>query len=216
MNQVKTIFFASRPSFLILSLSIVLLAASVAHYDGAIMSSPLFFLTLLGAVLAHAAVNLLNEYQDHLSGLDFMTQKTPFSGGSGSLQQSPEVAKTVFMTVKMILLVLVLLGGYFIYAIGWQLLPLGLLGIGMIMLYTSVITKRPWLCLIFPGLAFGPVMLLSCYFIFSGQFSWLVLALSLIPFFLVNNLLLLNQVPDIDADKKVGRFNVLMKLGIPA
>ena len=32
-------------------------------------------------------------------------------------------------------------------------------------------------------------------------------------FFLVNNLLLLNQVPDIRADKTVGRFNVWMFLG---
>ena len=33
-------------------------------------------------------------------------------------------------------------------------------------------------------------------------------------FFLVNNLLLLNQVPDLQADKKVGRNNILMKFGV--
>lgn len=214
MNQIKTVFLAARPNFLILSLSIVFLAVSIAKFEGAAIPIPLFVFTLLGAVLAHAAVNLLNEYQDHLSGLDFMTQKTPFSGGSGALQQNPKAAKNVINTVKIILGVLVLIGVYFIYAIGWQLLPLGVLGLALIVFYTRNITQYPWLCLISPGLAFGPVMLLSCYFVFTGQFSLLALALSLIPFFLVNNLLLLNQVPDLEADKKVGRFNILMKIGV--
>ncbi|GAB6070189.1 hypothetical protein JCM30760_12860 [Thiomicrorhabdus hydrogeniphila] len=214
MNHFKTVFFASRPSFLILSLSIVILAASIAEHDGAEVSVSLFIVTLLGAVLSHAAVNLLNEYQDHLSGLDFITQKTPFSGGSGSLQQNPQAAKNVLNTVKIILGVLVLIGVYFVYTIGWQLLPLGILGIALIVFYTSNITRYPLLCLISPGLAFGPVMLLSCYFVFTGQFSILAFVLSFIPFFLVNNLLLLNQVPDLEADKKIGRFNILMKIGI--
>ncbi|MGP1665772.1 MAG: UbiA family prenyltransferase, partial [Rhodanobacter sp.] len=43
-----------------------------------------------------------------------------------------------------------------------------------------------------------------------------VLLLSLVPFFLVNNLLLLNQIPDVDADRKVGRRTFPIQYGLTA
>jgi 1,4-dihydroxy-2-naphthoate octaprenyltransferase len=38
----------------------------------------------------HGAVNAFNEYEDIKSGLDFKTQRTPFSGGSGTIVPVPE------------------------------------------------------------------------------------------------------------------------------
>ncbi|BCN93465.1 1,4-dihydroxy-2-naphthoate octaprenyltransferase [Thiomicrorhabdus immobilis] len=171
-------------------------------------------MTMLGALLAHIAVNLLNEYQDNLSGLDFMTAKTPFSGGSGALQLNPNAANAVLNTFRVSVLLLIGLGIAFLFLKGWQILPIGVVGLSIVILYTSKITKSPWFCLISPGLAFGPLMVLGSYFVLTGQLSWLVLSLSMVPFFLVNNLLLLNQLPDLQADKKVGRYNILMKLGV--
>ncbi len=205
---------AARPNFLLLSVSVVLLAAALASYEGVNWSWWVFVITLLGAVLAHAAVNLLNEYQDNLSGLDFMTDKTPFSGGSGALQANPLASQAVLNAFKLCLLLLVVIGGNFIYLKGWQILPIGLVGLLIVIFYTSKITKSPWLCLISPGLAFGPLMILGSYFVLTGELSWLAFSLSLVPFFLVNNLLLLNQIPDLKADEKVGRYNILMKLGV--
>ncbi|VAW49934.1 FIG00784479: hypothetical protein [hydrothermal vent metagenome] len=209
--MIKTLLLTSRPPFLLLSLSIVLLGTAIALYQGAQWSIGLFVLITVGAVLSHAAVNMLNEYQDFQSGLDAITDKTPFSGGSGALPSHPAAAPYVLNMVKVILFLLVLLGGYFVALKGWQILPLGLLGVLLIVTYTSNITRLPWICLIAPGLAFGPVMVLGVYFVWTGSFSWLAACLSLIPFFLVNNLLLLNQVPDLKADQVVGRFNILMK-----
>lgn len=214
MRQFKTVLMAARPNFLLLSVSVVLLAAVLASYQGVNWSWWVFAITLLGAVLAHAAVNLLNEYQDNLSGLDFITDKTPFSGGSGALQANPMASKAVFNTFKVCLLLLVVIGLSFIYLKGWQVLPIGVVGLLIVVFYTSKITKLPWVCLIAPGLAFGPLMILGSYFVLTGELSWLAFSLSLIPFFLVNNLLLLNQVPDLKADEKVGRYNILMKLGV--
>jgi len=214
--MIKTLLLTARPPFLLLSLSIVLLGTAIALYQGAQWSTGLFVLIMLGALLSHAAVNMLNEYQDFQSGLDATTDKTPFSGGSGALPNHPEAAPYVLNIVKIILFLLVLLGGYFVVLKGWQILPLGLLGVLLIVTYTSNITRLPWVCFIAPGLAFGPVMVLSIYFVWTGGFSWLAACLSLIPFFLVNNLLLLNQVPDLKADQAVGRFNILMKHGVKA
>ncbi len=212
--MLKTLFLTSRPQFLLLSFSVVLLGSAIALYDGADWSGALFSLIVVGAVLSHAAVNILNEYQDFQSGLDATTQKTPYSGGSGALQNNPSAAPWVLKLFFVTLSVLVLLGGYFIALKGWQLLPLGLAGLLVIVTYTSTITRLPWICLITPGAAFGPLMVLGTYFVWTGTFSSLALILSLVPFFLVNNLLLLNQVPDLHADRGVGRFNILMKLGV--
>lgn len=214
MNNVKTVVLATRPSFLILSVSVIFMTAAIAQHEQNQWSNWMFAITLVGAVLAHAAVNLLNEYQDHLSGLDFNTHKTPFSGGSGSLQLNPKALKSVFNTFKAIVVLLISIGLWFVYQVGWQILPLGLAGLVIIFLYTRYITKHPWLCLIAPGLAFGPIMVMGCYFVLTGQFSSMAMLLSLVPFFMVNNLLLLNQVPDLQADKEVGRYNLLMKIGL--
>lgn len=214
LTHFKTIFFATRPNFLILSFSIVFMSASIAHYEAQDWSWLMFTLTLSGAVLAHAAVNLLNEYQDNQSGLDFMTPKTPFSGGSGSLQANPLAEASVLNAFKVVMSLLMLIGIWVVYKVGWQIVPLGLTGLAMIVFYTKNITKKPWLCLVSPGLAFGPIMVLASYFVLTGSFSWLTFALSMVPFFLVNNLLLLNQVPDLTADKTVGRYNLLMEIGV--
>ena len=49
----------------------------------------------IGAISAHIGVNTFNEYADFKSGLDSLTRRTPFSGGSGSLPQNPALATAV-------------------------------------------------------------------------------------------------------------------------
>lgn len=214
VSIVTAVFLTCRPQFLVLSFSVVIFATAIALYGGALWSAKLFGLVLLGALLAHAAVNMLNEYQDFHSGLDSTTQRTPFSGGSGALQSTPQAAPWVLRSVFILVVILAGLAVYFTLLKGWMILPIGVAGLLIALTYTTWITRQPWLCLISPGLAFGPLMVLGVYFIWTGSFSWLALALSLVPFFLTNNLLLLNQIPDITADRTVGRFNILMKLGL--
>lgn len=212
-NNFITLVGTMRPPFLVLTVSVVCLGAALASYQGFEWSLGLFLLVLIGALSAHIAVNMLNEYEDYKSGLDSMTQRTPFSGGSGSLQSNESASQQVFNVGWAFIGIVVILGLYFIYLRGWALIPLGIIGLLVIALYTPKITKSPWLCLIAPGLAFGPLMVMGTYFVLTGEYNWLVLTISLVPFFLVNNLLLLNQFPDLDADKQVGRLNLLMLLG---
>jgi 1,4-dihydroxy-2-naphthoate octaprenyltransferase len=63
------------------------------------------------------------------------------------------------------------------------------------------------LVLITPGLGFGPLMVVGTHYALTAEYSTTALQLSMIPFFLVNNLLLLNQIPDVEADRSVGRDN---------
>ena len=56
-------------------------------------------------------------------------------------------------------------------------------------------------------------MVMGTDFVLSGSYSWTAFIASLVPFFLVSDLLLLNQFPDVDADKGVGRNNLPIVIG---
>lgn len=205
-----------RLPFLVLAPVCVLLAMSIASYQQVDFSIIHVFIALTGALSAHIAVNTINEYQDFKSGLDFKTKPTPFSGGSGLLPANPHLAEKVFVVSVIYLLVTVIVGCYFVYLHGWKILPLGLIGLLIIVTYTKWINRSALLCLIAPGLGFGTLIVGGSYFCLTGEFNNGMWVISIIPFLLTNNLLLLNQYPDIDADKRVGRNHFPIKYGVKA
>ena len=162
-------------------------------------------MAMVGAVAAHVAANTLNDYFDFKSGLDLLTKPTPFSGGSGVLPGEKLEPKTVLALGLGSLAVAVVIGILLMAIRGWAMLviviPAGLL----IVSYTQYITRSPWLCLLVPGVAFGPLMATGAFFALNGTFNTTVLAASVVPGFLVSGLLLLNQFPDIEADRASGR-----------
>jgi 1,4-dihydroxy-2-naphthoate octaprenyltransferase len=56
-------------------------------------------------------------------------------------------------------------------------------------------------------------MVMGTHFALTGSYSWTAFVASLVPFFLVSNLLLLNQFPDVEADRAVGRRHLLIRTG---
>ncbi|MAT51926.1 MAG: hypothetical protein CMK32_12160 [Porticoccaceae bacterium] len=173
-------------------------------------------LVLVAGLCAHIAVNALNEYDDFLSGLDFHTTKTPFSGGSGTLVADNDFAPVALYVGVIALLVVLSIGGYFLLTSGHQLAAPGLLGVAIILAYTKWINRLPMLCLLAPGLGFGLLMVNLAGLVLTGQLSAEVFWLSLPVTFLVSNLLLVNQFPDVEADAGAGRRHLPVVLGVPA
>ncbi|MCP4687872.1 MAG: prenyltransferase [Desulfobacterales bacterium] len=202
-----------RPPFLILTPACVLLGVATAVYGGSEIDLFYLFLVMVGAVSAHISVNALNEYDDFKTGLDFATERTPFSGGSGTLPRMPEKAWIALLTGLATLAITAGIGFYFVYVRGFWLLPLGALGLVTVAAYTRWLTKSAFFCLIAPGVGFGPLMVMGADFVLSGSYSLTALAASLVPFFLVSDLLLLNQFPDVDADRKIGRRHLPISVG---
>ncbi|TDQ37818.1 1,4-dihydroxy-2-naphthoate octaprenyltransferase [Thiopseudomonas denitrificans] len=212
-TMIRTLLRTSRPPFLLLPLAIVALSLALACRYGADWSALPSWLVLAGALAAHAAVNVLNEVYDARSGLDERTQRTPFSGGSGALQEQPQLVYAAHCLGLALVALVSAIGLYLVWLRGWGLLPIGLAGLLVVMAYTPKITSSPWFCLIAPGLGFGPLMMLGSHFALTGEYSLTMPVCSLIPFFLVNNLLLLNQFPDLEADRSIGRNNILIAKG---
>jgi len=202
-----------RPNFLILTPACVLLGIATAFWSGASLNPVYIILILAGALMAHTSVNALNEYFDFKSGLDLITVKTPFSGGTKSLPENPEKAHLALITGLVSLALVAFIGIYFLMERGLWLLPIGIIGIILVYAYTPFITRHPFLCLISPGLGFGPLMVMGTDFMLTGHYSWTAAWASLVPFFLVNDLLLLNQFPDVEADRQFNRDHYPIRLG---
>jgi 1,4-dihydroxy-2-naphthoate octaprenyltransferase len=213
MKNFKFLLDPIRLPFLILTPACVLLGLATAFMTSRQINWFHLILVLIGAISAHISVNVFNEYFDFKSGLDAKTTRTPFSGGSGRLPENPEMERSTWIMGWVFLTMIVVIGIYFGFKIGLGIIPLGLLGLLIIYFYTEWITRYPLLCLIAPGLGFGPLMVMGTDFVLSGGYSWTAFIASLVPFFLVSNLLLLNQFPDMEADQSIGRKHYPIQIG---
>lgn len=213
MRKIAIYFRQTRPHFLILTPVCFTLGASMAISKAGAINIRYLVVSFLGALAAHIAVNVLNDYFDFRSGLDLRTSPTPFSGGSGILPRkymSPSAALSFGLASFS---VTVAVGAYFLLARGWGILLVGLPGLLLVGVYTQCLTRSPVLCSLAPGLGFGPCMVLGSYYVLQGSYGWTAVAASLVPGFLVSNLLLLNQFPDTQADRSIGRRHLPIVIG---
>ena len=205
MRKLKLLLGPMRVPFLLLPPACVALGAGTACWKGYAIHWPDILWVLIGAVSAHISVNAFNEYFDFQSGLDHMTRRTPFSGGSGTLPAHPEMVRPTFYLAWSTLILTAAIGVYFVRLRGWQLMPLGLFGLLLLITYTTWWVYHPVMCLIAPGLGFGVLMVMGTHFALAGAYDLTAFTASLVPTFLVSDLLLLNQFPDVEADRDIGR-----------
>lgn len=201
----------TRPQFLMLSVVLGITGACIAWYDG-------FFniwealLATFGLILTHMSVNSLNDYFDYRSGIDKVISITPFSGGSGMIRAGRLTEREVLWIGIITLLLAVPVGIYFILAKGWLLLPLLIVAALCVVLYSPLILKCHWPEWS-PGLGLGVLPVLGMYFSQTGMYTWQALIASVPSGFLVHNLLLLNEFPDVEADKVNNRKTLPITLG---
>lgn len=213
MKNWKPLLGTMRLPFVILAPACVLVGLGTAYWQTGHINWFYSVLALIAGISAHISVNAFNEYFDFKTDLDARTQKTPFSGGSGTLQAHPELANGALVISWVTLAISALIGLYFASVWGWWVILFGIVGLILLYGYTAWMVYQPALCLIAPGLGFGPLMVLSTHFALTGTFTWQALIASLVPFFLVSNLLLLNQFPDVEADRSIGRRHYPILLG---
>ena len=210
--RLKSWFLETRPQFLILSVVLVFLGSSIAWFDGH-FSWGTALLAGFGLILTHVSVNTLNDYADFRSGVDLKTQRTPFSGGSGILPAKLLKPAQVLWLGLGSLVIAVAIGIYFIITTGLLLLPLLVVAGLCIVLYTPLVLKTPspeWAA----GLGLGTLPILGAYFVQTGSYSLPVFIASIPSGILVYNLLLLNEFPDVEADKVAHRKTLPITSGL--
>ena len=112
-----------RFHFIPLTVILVSLGTAIAAYEGFFHWGH-FLLAMIGSILVHMTVNVINDYHDYVDGIDLNTQRTPFSGGSGVLPSSLLKPKQAFWFATICLFMAMVIGFYFVMVRGWLLFPL--------------------------------------------------------------------------------------------
>lgn len=235
-SRLKLWIRAVRAPFFTATLIPVLLGSVIAYQNllqngvTHLWSWPMFWMTLLGAILAQAGTNMGNDYFDHTSRNDeFNKFFTPFNGGSRMIQAG------LLAPWKMLFAALTCFGGtlYLGLELNRQicgsyfgaspLLWLGFLGIALGTLYTwnpIRLSYRGWGELAI-ALGFGPVMVLGSHYVLTARFidknialwNWQMPLLASIPVAILIMLVVwINQFQDLPADKKAGKINWVVRL----
>jgi len=213
-----------RGPFLILAILLVAIGLAFAYK----MTGPAekefnlwhALMLLTGVVSAHISVNLFNEYSDHKTRIDAHTKRTPFSGGSGMMQQGLTTPRQVLTVAVTTLLLAFSIGVYFTFTSHWFIMVLTLIGGVTIISYTEGLA-RIQLGELFAGLALGSLVVIGTYVAMtatpgmplSGIIPLKVILVSVPPGILTALLLLINEFPDMEADKAGGRRHLVIVLG---
>src|SRR5215831_10834794 len=210
---------AMRVPFLQATIVPVVLGSVIAWQVTSLFRWDLFLLTLLGASLIHISTNMLNDYFDYKSGNDLMVKhQNPFAGG-GRILTAGLVTQSKHLAVSLTSLSLgCLIGFYLILAHGLAMLFwLGLVGVVSSYFYVGPPLRLAYRGIgeIIVGLNFGPIMTLGAYYVQTG--SWTNLTepfLASLPIgLLIAAVLWINEFPDTDADRAVGKKTLVLRLG---
>jgi 1,4-dihydroxy-2-naphthoate octaprenyltransferase len=216
--KLKVWFLETRPQFLLLSVVLAFLGSCIAWYEfkefGGTFHLGYALLAFFGLLLCHISVNVLNDYFDYRSGIDLEVRRTPFSGGSGILPAALLKPRQVLWLGLVSFLLAVPIGVYFVVALdkGWQLLPLLLVAAVCIILYTPFFARVGWPEWA-PGAGMGSLPVLGAYFVQTTAYTFPAVIACIPSGILVHNLLLLNEFPDAEADRKAGRKTLPIVMG---
>jgi len=216
-NYIVRYFAATRPAFLMASLIACMIGLAISCFDGLAFDIPDVLVTLLFALMAHAGVNVLNDYYDAISGTDELNTERifPFTGGSRFIQNG---VLTMVQTRNFgfALLAGVALAGVWLMAHSApQLLYVGLAGLFIGWAYSAPpldLVSRGWgeLCV-----AAGILLItVGADFVQRKTFDAAPFVAGFPYALLATNLLYINQFPDRRADIAAGKMHWVARLGV--
>jgi 1,4-dihydroxy-2-naphthoate octaprenyltransferase len=201
---------AARPRTLPAALAPVLVGTSRAIHQGTFR--PLAFVAaLLGAMFIQIGTNLSNDYSDARRGADTDDRLGPVRVTAGGLAPPAQVLRATYATFGLA----VLCGVYLIAIAGWLLLAVGAASILAGVLYTG--GPRPYgyegLGELFVFLFFGIVAVSGSYFVQRQTLPWEAFVLAVPVGLLIAGILVVNNVRDIESDRRSGKRTLAVRLG---
>lgn len=214
-NPVQRYFLATRPLFLSVTLFACLIGLGTAQANGVAIVWPTAFATIVFALLAHAGVNVLNDYYDALNGTDAINTERvfPYTGGSRFIQNG---VLTLEQTARfgVTLFAVVMIAGVWLTTVsGAGLLAIGLAGLAIGWTYSAPPLKLNArglgeLC-VMAGFA---LIVIGADYVQRHAFAMAPLISSVSFALLVTNILYMNQFPDRTADAAAGIRHWVVRL----
>jgi 1,4-dihydroxy-2-naphthoate polyprenyltransferase len=201
---------AARPRTLPAAVAPVLVGTALAGSEGDFR--PLAFAAaLMASVFIQIGTNLSNDYSDARRGADTEERLGPVRVTAGGLVPPRKVLVATWLAFA----IAVAAGAYLIALVGWELLAIGAASILAGILYTG--GPRPYgyegLGETFVFLFFGVVAVTGSYYVQTEDLTWLALALSVPVGLLAAGILLVNNIRDIDTDRRAGKRTLAVRLG---
>jgi 1,4-dihydroxy-2-naphthoate octaprenyltransferase len=170
-----------------------------------------FIAALLGAILIQVGTNLSNDYSDARRGADTEERLGPMRVTAGGLVPPRTVLLWTYLTFG----AATLCGVYLVAVAGWELLVLGVASILAGVLYTG--GPRPYgyegLGEVFVFLFFGVVAVAGSAFAQLESWPWESFALAVPVGLLVTAILVVNNIRDMDTDRRAGKRTLAVRLG---
>ena len=178
----------------------------------------IFLLCILTTIFLQVLSNLANDYGDSIHGADSAIRQGPRRA-----VQSGKISSAQMKTAVIIFVALCLISGTSLlivsFGINWQAILfffcLGLLSIVAAIAYTM--GRKPYG---YAGLGdlsvlifFGLVGVLGSYYLFTQQVSWHQLLPALSCGFFSIGVLNVNNIRDIESDRKAGKFSIPVRIG---
>jgi 1,4-dihydroxy-2-naphthoate octaprenyltransferase len=202
---------AARPRTLPAAIAPVLVgtAAAVEKVDDVRVGA--FVGALIGSVFIQVGTNLANDYSDAKRGADTADRLGPVRVTSSGLVAPRRVLVATFIAFA----VAVAAGIYLATVAGWVIIAVGAVSILAGVLYTG--GPRPYgyegLGEAFVFLFFGLVAVNGSYYVQLERLDWLPFGLSVAVGFLATAILVVNNVRDIDTDRRAGKLTLAVRIG---
>lgn len=201
---------AVRPFAFSASVTPVIVGSAAAYYAGEFHWG-LFLITLLAAMSIHAATNLMNDYYDHMRGVD---ADQPIGPG-GAIQQGHLSPRAVLMGALALFAFSGMLGIWLIVLRGWPIVLIGVLSVLAGYTYTGgplplgYVRLGDVVVFVFMGL----VAVVATYFVHTGTVSATAVWAALPVAALVDGILVVNNLRDLANDRAKGKRTLATFIG---
>ena len=210
MTHLRLWLLAARPRTLPAAIAPVLVGTALAGSEGTFRVGP-FIAALLGSVFIQIGTNLSNDYSDARRGADTEDRLGPVRVTAGGLMPPRRVLVGTYVAFG----IAVAAGLYLAAEAGWELLVVGAASILAGVLYTG--GPRPYgyegLGELFVFTFFGLVAVAGSYFVQVEELRWEAVALGVPVGLLAAAILVVNNVRDVDTDRRAGKRTLAVKLG---
>ncbi len=201
---------AARPRTLPVSVAPVVVGTAVAWAEGVARLGPALA-AFAGALLLQLASNFANDLFDHEKGADTAERIGP----PRVMQQGLMTARELWVGIGVVLALAVAVGLYLTWVAGWPVVAIGVVSIIAALAYTG----GPY-PLGYNGLGdlavfvfFGLVAVTGTYYVQAGAFSMSAFVASWPVGLLATAILVVNNVRDVDSDRKTGKRTLVVRMG---
>lgn len=210
LSKSKIWILAARPKTLPAAAAPVIIGTAMAYDAGGfhLLSA---LAALLGAFLIQIGTNLANDYFDYKKGADQFDRLGPTRVTQAGLVSPNSIKKAVILIFGLALL----FGIYLVYRGGWPIVIIGLSSILFGVLYTGGPKPLGYIGLadLFVLIFFGPVAVGGTYYVQTLDINMSVLIAGVAPGLFSTAILTVNNLRDIDSDKKAGKKTLAVRFG---